>query len=662
MASGEQLDDAIAALWLRQRGEMLRRVDLVEGAVAALLEGALEDEQRADATRAAHKIAGSAGSFGFPDASVHAREIELAFEDGAAFDDAPRLSELVLEIRRDFERETGGKRRMPSTDSYDITDFTPDVLVICREGTGDELRAELGASGLRVVAARREDSPALQLQPRIAVVDLAHPLAAQYMDRDDDVYVIGLTDDASLETRVDFTRRGGRMLLASDLAPREIAAAVAGLDERVQGARARMLLVDDDEALVELTATVLRAHEFDVVTLSDPGQFWQTLEAVAPDLLLLDLEMPGFSGVELCEAVRADPRWTQLPVLFLTARSDAEAVRGVFAAGADDYMTKPVVEEELVQRIENRLERVRLLRDLADRDPLTGLANRRKASEELERLERLAKRYGQPLTVALLDIDHFKQVNDSYGHDSGDDVLRRLGRRLEREFRGEDVVGRWGGEEFVVGMYGMPGSIAVDRLNGLLGEWKREHFDDPRGGNFTTTFTAGIAELPGAAETVAAAQRLADEALYRGKAAGRGRVAIAGERGDAEIEQVDIAVVEDDTALVELLTHSLSTQGWSVRVLDDGPTAVGALASEPPLLSARLVLLDWDLPGLDGLAVLRRLRERGVLAHTRVVMLTARDSETEVLKALELGATDHVAKPFSVPVLLQKVRQVVATR
>ncbi|HEX4735860.1 MAG TPA: response regulator, partial [Thermoleophilaceae bacterium] len=129
-----------------------------------------------------------------------------------------------------------------------------------------------------------------------------------------------------------------------------------------------------------------------------------------------------------------------------------------------------------------------------------------------------------------------------------------------------------------------------------------------------------------------------------------------------DVDQVDIAVVEDDSALAELLTHSLSTQGWSVRVLDDGPTAVGALAGEPPLVRARLVLLDWDLPGLDGLAVLRRLRERGVLAQTKVVMLTARDSETEVLKALELGATDHVAKPFSVPVLLQKVRQVIGAR
>jgi diguanylate cyclase (GGDEF)-like protein len=662
MTQGEELDAAIAALWLRQRDEMLRRVDIVEAAVASLLEGNLEAEPREEAERAAHKIAGAAGSFGFADASTHAREIETAMRRDVTLADAPRLSELVVAIRREFERDANVVRT-PSSESYDISDFKPDVLLICGDpAASDQLRAELTGRGLQVVVARHERSAALQLVPRVAVVDLDHALADGYMERAREVAVIGMTRDTSLDARVMFTRRGGRLLLDSSFAPAEVADAAAGLSERLKGERARILAVDDDPGLLELTATILRAHDYDVRTLDDPERFWQVLESLNPDVLLLDLEMPGFTGIELCEAVRADPRWSQLPVLFLTGRTEPEAIRAVFAAGADDYMTKPVVEPELIQRIANRMERVRLLRELADRDPLTGVANRRKASDELERLERLAKRYGQPLTVAILDLDNFKQINDSYGHDTGDEVLRRLARRLQTEFRGEDVVGRWGGEEFVVGMYGMPGSTAVERWRGLLDDWKRERFDDPYGGQFASSFTAGIAELPGAADSAAAALSAADEALYRGKAAGRSRVSVAGERGDLDIDQVDIAVVEDDSALVELLTHSLSTQGWSVRVLDDGPTAVGALASEPPLLRARLVLLDWDLPGLDGLAVLRRLRERGVLAQTKVVMLTARDSESEVLKALELGATDHVAKPFSVPVLLQKVRQVVGTR
>lgn len=660
---GGDLKDAIAALWARQRDEMIRRVDVVEGAIGALLESNLGEEQRAEAERDAHKIAGSAGSFGFPDASTHAREIELTLRRGPELADAPRLSELVLDIRRQFEVDPGG--RAESSGLIDIRDFNADVLLIRGDRLkADEVRAELAGRGLHAAKAPDDPEVTLKARPPIALVDLSSPLAGQFMDAacKDGVRVIGLSADTSLEARVDFVRHGGQMLLSLDLEPAEIADALAATRERMRAERTRILVVDDDAALLELTAAILRNREMEVHTLSDPGGFWDSLEEIAPDLVLLDLDMPGFSGLELCQAVRADPRWRELPVLFVTARTGPDAVRAVFAAGADDYMTKPVVHEELIQRIDNRLERLRLVRALADRDSLTGLANRRKASEELERLCRLAKRYGQPLTVAILDLDNFKRINDDFGHDTGDEVLRRFGRRLGREFRGEDTVGRWGGEEFVVGMYGMPGMVAVERLRRLLDSWKGERFRGPDGRDFATTFTAGLAELPGSADSLDELLRAADEALYRGKAAGRSRVQPAGERGDVDVEQVDVAVVEDDVALVELLTHSLSTQDWSVRVLDDGPTAVGALASEPPLLSARLVLLDWDLPGLDGLAVLRRLRERGVLARTRVVMLTARGGESEMLEALELGATDHVTKPFSVPVLLEKIRHVVATR
>jgi diguanylate cyclase (GGDEF)-like protein len=599
MRQGDGLNIAVAALWARQRDEMLRRVDVVETAIRALLEGRLLPAQREAA--------------GAP---------------------PPRSAQPGVDVLL-----VGGER-LPIR----------------------ELQADLAARGLRVAAASASDDIALRLNAQVAVVDLSDPLAERFLsalkERRQEI-VIGVADEAGLEARVAFARRGGRILLSADLAPHEIAEVVMSMRERFREERTHVLVVGDDAALLERTITLLRAHDLDVTTLQDPSHFWQTLERHNPDVLLLDLEMPGFNGLELCQAVRADPRWSQLPVLFLTAQREAESVRAVFAAGADDYLNKPVVEEELVQRIRNRLARIRLLRDLADRDALTGVANRRKASEQLARLERIAKRYGQPLTLAVLDLDHFKHVNNSFGHDAGDEVLRRLGRRLQGEFRGEDVVGRWGGEEFVIGMYGMPGPIAVDRLRALLDDWQREQFEDRSGGKFGTSFTIGLAELPASAGSLEELHRAADRARYRGKAAGGSRVEATGERGPTDVEHIDVAVVESDSALADLLTQPLSSQGWKFRVLGSGPTAVGALASEPPLFEARVVLLDRDLPGCDGLTVLRRLRARGVLARTRVVMLTSRGTESEVLKALEVGATDYVAKPFSVAVLLEKLRRLV---
>jgi diguanylate cyclase (GGDEF)-like protein len=528
MRQGKGLNIAIAALWARQRDEMLRRVDVVDAAIAALLDGKLPPAQRAEAERAAQRIANTARSFGFAEASEHARQIQLDLRRGSiSLAKARRLAELVLEIRRDFEREP---------DLEDEAEARPhrfarpraDVLLVGGERLPvHELQTDLAARGLRVAVARASDDIASRLKAEIAIVDLSDPLASQFMGglkpgRHE--VVIGVAAEAGLESRAAFARRGGRILLSADLAPHEIGEAVMSMRERLREENTHVLVVDDDPALLEVTSRFLRAHDLEVTTLDDPRRFWHTLATRNPDVLLLDLEMPGVNGLGLCRALRADARWSQLPVLFLTERRDAEAVRAIFAAGADDYLQKPVVEEELVQRIRNRLARARLLRDLADCDPLTGVANRRKASEQLARLERIAKRYGQPLTLAILDVVQFKQVNNSFGHDVGDEVLRRLVRRLQSEFRGEDVVGRWNTWEFVIGMYGMPAPMAVDRLRGLLENWKRERFDDRRGGKFAASFTVGLAELPTSADSLEELHRAAAEALLRAKDAGGGRV------------------------------------------------------------------------------------------------------------------------------------------
>jgi DNA-binding response OmpR family regulator len=147
--------------------------------------------------------------------------------------------------------------------------------------------------------------------------------------------------------------------------------------------------------------------------------------------------------------------------------------------------------------------------------------------------------------------------------------------------------------------------------------------------------------------------------LYQAKEAGRDRVLPAGwrpEQGSAE-RRADVVVVDDDEPLAALLLHALETRGYRACWLKDGQEAATLLAGPDPSLRARVLLLDVDLPGLSGLSVLRRLAQDGVVWHTRVIMLTARSAEAEVVGTLELGAFDHVAKPFSLPVLMQRVRR-----
>jgi diguanylate cyclase (GGDEF)-like protein len=332
----------------------------------------------------------------------------------------------------------------------------------------------------------------------------------------------------TLTDRVEVVRRGGRGFVSKSLpAPQAIDQAIQ-LIERASVPETTLLAVDDDPAMLDAVQALLAPHGVRVVALSDPLRFWSELDRVRPDVILLDVDMPGVTGVELCRVLRNDPRWATVPVLVLTARRDAASIERIFAAGADDHLAKPVIETELVTRVRNRVERLALHRALAETDGLTGVQNRQASTQGLERLLRLAARYEQPLALAVIDLDRFKQVNDVHGHAAGDAVLRRLGTLLLESFRGEDVVGRWGGEEFIVGMYGMSGANARERLGDLLVALGRERFEGADGARFEVAFSAGVARFPEDGAQLAALYGVADAMLYRAKEAGRAQVAVAG--------------------------------------------------------------------------------------------------------------------------------------
>jgi diguanylate cyclase (GGDEF)-like protein len=338
------------------------------------------------------------------------------------------------------------------------------------------------------------------------------------------VPVLVLTGRNQLSDRVEVARLGGHAFLQKPITPEEILKAVTQELNRTQKAEAKVLIVDDDPQVLTALSTLLEPWGLHVTTLAQPQQFWQVLEANAPDLLILDIEMPGFSGIELCQVVRNDPRWSELPVLFLSGHSDPKIVHQVFAVGADDYVPKPIVGPELIARILNRLERTRILHRFAEIDDLTGTATRRKSMQDLERLLHLAERQNQPLCFMILDLDRFKQVNDQHGHDAGDRVLCRLGERLKKSFRPEDVVARWGGEEFVLGLYGITREQGVKRLSDFLATWDQLEFMDAKNGTFRVTFSAGVAEYSQDGANLQELYRAADAALYRAKAMGRSRV------------------------------------------------------------------------------------------------------------------------------------------
>jgi len=234
-------------------------------------------------------------------------------------------------------------------------------------------------------------------------------------------------------------------------------------------------------------------------------------------------------------------------------------------------------------------------------DPLTSLPNRLLLHDRIERAVAAAGRDGHSAALMLLDVDHFKEVNDRFGHAAGDAVLRHLGCLLRRHFRGEDVVARWGGEEFVVGLYGMSRADGVHRVAEVLEAFRCEDFSKD-GVVGSLTFTAGVAEYKADGRDLRSLYHAADYALYRAKAAGRDRVVPAGWSGPELETGVDVVVVEGDAAAVAPLLIGLQTRGYRARWLRTVEEGARLLAGPKAALSPEVVLLGAGAAELDGLA------------------------------------------------------------
>ncbi len=430
----------------------------------------------------------------------------------------------------------------------------------------------------------------------------------------------------------------------------------AGADtSAIQGAK--VLVVDDEPQITKALATMLGRRGMVVSVVSDPLQFWKAIDEVKPSLVLLDLEMPKISGTELCRAMRSDRRWSELPVVFLTGHTDQDSVKRVFAAGADDYVGKPFVPAELMMRIESRLTGVKARRGPVETDPVTGLTTARRTTEVIERFLRLARRKSDPYSVAVLEVDALAGLAETFGRSISDRVLRGVGELLPKSFRGEDVVGWWGGAEFMIGMYGSSKEHAAIKLTQICAKIGELSFPADDGRSVRVVCSGGVAQYQVDGDGVNELREAGLEALGQVRATGVNRVGISGIKPTGLLtRRVDVAIVLDDPALVSLLQHAMESRNLRVATFGDGETAAAGLTGKVPEIQASVILLGVDLPALNGLEVLRRLKAVEVTRVSSVVMLTARTGERDVLAALEIGAIDHIAQPFSVPVLMHKVR------
>jgi diguanylate cyclase (GGDEF)-like protein len=306
------------------------------------------------------------------------------------------------------------------------------------------------------------------------------------------------------------------------------------LSRFVNPADLRILLVDDNPQNLQVLGNHLKVLSHRLFFALDGERALAAVGQHRPHLILLDVQMPGMDGFDLCRRLKADPETADIPVIFLTAaHRDSDSLLEGFRVGGVDYITKPYHREELIARVETHLKLKAYqdhFREMSVRDPLTRLYNRRFMTDKIAHEQARRLRDGAVFTLALGDLDGFKQVNDRHGHACGDAVLVETARALKTGCRATDAVARWGGEEFLILLpdTDLAGAKAV--LERLM-DGVRALSVSCEGAAISPTMTCGAADSRHGADAEAVI-RHADAAMYHGKTAGKDRLVIFSDKLD----------------------------------------------------------------------------------------------------------------------------------
>ncbi len=488
-----------------------------------------------------HGIAGSAGTFGFHEITEKARAVEAVIKEYSAPTATEAQKEMLIGLLHglvDLLNEVSREEPPSQQQAVDPPRYqsSQPLLWLVED---DALQA---AEILRILdqfnytvrwfesyseaeeAAKHERPDGLLLD---VIFTREQIIATERLTRDSPLVKLGvpiifISATDSFNARLKAVRMGalGYMLKPIDY-PRLIDRLESVLDQERQVAY-RVLIVEDDELQAQHYAAILSAAGMLVQTLADPTEIIDKLADFRPELVLMDIHMPGCSGAELAGMIRTYEEWVSLPVIYLSVETDLDQQLMAMGRGGDDFITKTITDSRLVASVRVRAARFRKLDSLMSRDGLTGLLKHSRIKEALEVEVARSERNSLPLSVVMLDLDNFKQVNDTYGHAAGDQVIRAMAHLLRQRLRKSDLIGRYGGEEFVVILPDTNSEMAESIMLDTLKRFSDLKFID-ESSEFYVTFSAGIASTSDQV-TPAALLAVADKALYQAKAGGRNQI------------------------------------------------------------------------------------------------------------------------------------------
>lgn len=494
--------------------------------------------------RLVHTLTGSAGTFQMSALSAKARELEIVLKTIVSQQDVidPEMQSQVTFMLHEMVEASHEVDDLDLHNTIHEELDSPEAnnrVLIVEDDTRlmDLLKFQFESFGYMVTSLDSYTQVAQmveEFQPGLIICDITFPdnslggieaIRSLHDQLGDSIPVIFISSRQDMEARLEAVRAGGVAYYNKPLnVPLLIdkAHSFTTIESQVPP---QVLIVDDDVALTNFMQYVLQEAGMDVFVVNDPLEAMDMLAEHVPDLILMDFHMPGCNGVELARVIRQTPNYVGIPILFLSTDTDEKIQFEAMIEGGDDFLNKPIQTDVLSSIVRAKAKRARMIHQQMITDGLTGLFNHTYIENQLDReVERVHRTHGS-LSMALLDIDFFKKVNDQYGHVTGDMVLRSLSHLLRKRLRKVDLIGRYGGEEFSIIM---PDTTKQEAF--LVLEDIRKVFEDVihQSGDeeFHVTFSCGIASYP-EYKTSSALTNASDKALYDAKEKGRNCIKLA---------------------------------------------------------------------------------------------------------------------------------------
>jgi two-component system, cell cycle response regulator len=421
-------------------------------------------------------------------------------------------------------------------------------------------------------------------------------------------------------------------------------------------------IIDDDVSMLILLKDIFEGEGWMVVANTTSDMAITHYYDLNPDCVIIDINLAETNGFQVLNDLNEHNNQKFVPKIIISILNDRETRIKAYRLGADDFIEKPIDLEELTVRVERLLRRKKLYDQSVLLDQLTKLYNRTFLHDVFNRNIKDLIRNKQFFSMAILDLDHFKHINDTYGHLTGDHVLSTFASFLKEYTRSSDIVFRYGGEEFVIIFQNTSQRDASSIVSRLLREFSLINFEK-NNSVFHVTFSAGVFTIANPEIKLQDAIKISDQALYQAKKNGRARVEVMSQ-SPIEISKrmLFVSIIDDDAIIRTMLLRILNVMNFEHFELDLEAFEDGLQFFESKRLEEsgeHFLILDGVMPVMDGIEILQKVKRLKKDKNLHVLMLTGRKSESDIERALKLGADDYVTKPFSIKELQARIERLI---